>query len=132
MNMTEVKTAYLVGAALDWAVGIAVKHESVEIDLLVTDGKPLGVCLTSGHVMNKWQPSADWAQGGPLISEHLVTVGSDSGNERLVYWAYAGVASDGFPCAEGDTHLIAAMSAIVAAKLGDVVSVPSELLEKAE
>lgn len=122
MNMIEVKTAELSGPALDWAVGVAVKHESVELDVLVTDGEPLGVCITASHVMNRWQPSADWSQGGPLIDEYAVEFEwVTDATIRAFSIIESGV---GF----GPGHLIAACRAICAAKLGDTVQIPAELL----
>ena len=151
-DMVEVKVSELIGPALDYAVAYATKawewahifYPTMTLDStfcairpgLFPRGEYGSMLMTCVLVPNNpfrqdpqpFCPSTDWSQGGPLISDHLVTVGSDSGNNRIIYWAYAGVAEDGFPCAEGGTHLIAACRAIVAAKIGDTVSVPKELM----
>lgn len=105
--MIEVKTADLIGKALDWAVCLAANGFS---------------CLVTSDY------STDWAQGGPLIEEYrleIVFSGSRSqGWECVKSWSYQEV-DDTYPV--GETHLIAACRAIVAAKLGNVVSVPAEL-----
>lgn len=137
MSMTEVKTADLVGAALDWAVAKSTDF-SVEV-------KPWGEFsnASTGHKikargfrvwyefdgdLEEWAPSGDWSQCGPLIEKHQIT---------LLPPRYPGdkwgATYDVNSCMlDGDSALTAACRAIVAAKLGDVVSVPSELLEKAE
>lgn len=129
-NMIEVKTADLIGPALDWAVANAAGWP-VEI-------KPHGQYsnASTGHKLKArsyrlWMvsdvdpeectPSSDWSQGGPLIEKHTSTVthaAYDAG-----WWAHSGN-----HIGEGKTPLIAACRAIVAAKLGDVVGVPTELI----
>lgn len=141
-ELVAVKTSDLSGAALDWAVAIA-EFGKVYV---YPDG---GVCPPNGTIsMNDddgslwtnigefhhgagWAPSADWSQGGPLIDKHrisFVTTGTgpsdEQGNEPIV--AIAGGLN--WKACEGKTHLIAACRAAVAAKLGDTVNVPKELL----
>jgi hypothetical protein len=68
-----------------------------------------------------YSPSTKWAQGGPLIDQHASTVTQaayDAG-----WWAHIGN-----HIGEGKTPLIAVCRAIVAAKIGDVVGVPAELI----
>ncbi|WP_116817911.1 phage protein NinX family protein [Pseudomonas syringae] len=113
----EVKTADLVGAALDWAVA---KAEGVEPAYrhVVVDGRPI----------SNYRPSTNWSQGGPLISkyhmdfccEHPETIGAALCDENGMY------IDDRMMF--GKTHLIAACRAIVASVLGETVSVPKELL----
>lgn len=139
MKTIEVKTAELIGPALDWAVA---KADGREIEPSGTDlylrGQYHGI--THGEYLRtrrRWSPSADWAQGGPLVDKLM-----SSGKWELVPW-FGGVlfqnyTSECIPVdgqswdvqsvlATGKTVLIAACRAIVAAKLGDVVSVPAEL-----
>ena len=111
MKMVEVKTAELIGSALDWAVA---QVEGRQVTPFKT-GLIFGV--ECGHLC---QYSTSWRQGGPLIEKHITAL-VQSGTET--YWSH---------CEDrlglGSTALIAACRAIVAAKLGDVVSVPAELI----
>lgn len=137
-QLIEMNTADLIGLALDYATGIA---DGRELELPGAVRGRTGIVWCDPFVIKlegrpdfhdktrrKWSPSTDWSQGGPLIEKSYVTVGSDEGSNRLMYWAYAGFASDGFPCMTGETHLVATCRAIVAAKLGDTVSIPAELI----
>jgi len=122
MDTVEVKTSELIGAALDWAVAQA---EGVSIRILSKD-----------NIEEKWQiqmrwrfqgpfwPSQDWRQCGPLIEKYNIGFGlyddcilAITGHNEFAGSAY------------GSTHLIAACRSIVAAKLGDTVSIPSELMQ---
>jgi len=118
-KMVEVKTAELEGAALDWAVGIAagfavgVFHGAVYRSDLPGDSYGPGP---------KWQPSTDWAQGGPLIEPNPWALPYRA-THRYHIGAFEACTPGGFPH-NGKTPLIAACRAIVAAKLGDSVMVP--------
>ena len=137
MEMVEVKTAELVGAALDWAVAMATGWESDRPqdgqirkgDIYALVGpKP----QYNANFCMYFSPSTDWSQGGELIDPYNVKVFSypnGSGNGRAsarfvfdseIYWQ----------C--GETPLIALCRAIVSAKLGDLVQVPSRLFQVTE
>ena len=136
MSMIEVKTSELFGAALDWAVAKSTDF-SVEV-------KPWGEFsnASTGHKikargfrvwyefdgdLEEWAPSGDWSQGGPLIEKHKVIIAYHNAPDRMP----VATTIETNPDYEfGATPLIAAMRAIVSAKLGDVVSVPSELVEQ--
>lgn len=110
MEMVEVKASELIGAALDWAVAKAEGDDHWTSDRNVD---------WFAWRMRNWKPSTDWSQGGPLIDKYRVAFEDNLG--------------DWFACipggmANGETHLIASCRAIVAAKLGDTVQVPAELL----
>lgn len=133
MSMIEVKTAELVGPALDWAVGIA---EGWEPDrpqdgqlrktwlgctqyMIVGRGAPCG----GG---NSYSPSTDWSQGGPLIEKYRISLvgpgvsfgrwGADIlGSELIVENSTA------------DSPLVAACRRLVREKLGYAVQVPAQL-----
>lgn len=126
MNMIEVKTADLSGAALDWAVGTA-----AGIELKGFAGKGFGVYIPSenGFVKEIWSPSTDWAQCGSLIDKYRPDIQTNSDGQIAAYLNNS--LSDPEPLAigRGDTYLIAVCRAIVAAKLGDTVQVPAELVE---
>lgn len=124
-DLIEVKTAGLAGEALGWAVGQA---EGLEVLLAPPEyGNPWRVFAryqyTATEETNRYNPWEAWALGGPLVAKYRIGFGlySDS------FFAVIGlddIAGDG----DGLTHLVAAMRAIVGAKLGDTVQVPKELL----
>lgn len=128
MNTIEVKTSELEGDALDWAVATA-----IGAGVLFEDwGGPNPWVVLSDHAALEWvpfSPSTDWSQGGPLIEKYRLEIvfdGSRNEGWRCVKdWCY-GEVNDTYPL--GETHLSAACRAIVAAKLGDVVQVPAELI----
>lgn len=79
----------------------------------------------SGRPMQRYAPHEDWAQGGPLIQKHAIAFagepgGSQGNGQWLAYFSDGPDAWEG----RGDTHLVAAMRAIVAIAYGD--SVPDE------
>ncbi|PBP34595.1 hypothetical protein CCL11_25765 [Pseudomonas syringae] len=114
-EFSEVKTADLVGVALDWAVA---KVAGVELALVGAHPH----IVVDGRLIGNYRPSTNWSQGGPLIERFRVSI------------IYSDEVCD--PCAWTDssaawhapTPLIAACRAIVASVLGETVSVPKELL----
>jgi Protein of unknown function (DUF2591) len=101
------KTSELTGAALDWAVA---KCERPNWDATI---------LTMNVLNGGFNPSINWAQGGPIIEREGIDI----------YQSGVWVAEmDGKHTTEGPTPLIAAMRCYVASKLGDEVDVPEELL----
>ena len=142
MSMIEVKTAELSGPALDWAVGIATGGEQKPYQFADNIYAPFWEAwvFPDGYACSRWSPSTDWSQGGPLIEKYRVTIGApdlmNSGLWEAFIGAYAQVDSCGvadlFGSHEGfgDSPLIAACRAIVAATLGDPVSVPEELVQQ--
>jgi hypothetical protein len=101
----KTKTSELIGAALDWAVGTAMKLPPP----YWADGK----CAYF---------STDWAQGGPIIEREnmeITRLADDRGWKSTNY--------DQTIKAYGPTPLIAAMRCYVASKLGDEVELPEEL-----
>lgn len=109
MNIVTIKTANLIGPALDWAV-----------DQIVGGGHEPFFDMPSY--------STDWSQGGPLIEKFKIGLlqpnVSPCGEWHSSVW---------HPDFTDYTHktnpLIAACRAIVAAKLGDEVKVPAELVQ---
>lgn len=107
------KTAGLIGPALDWAVAKCEGYSGEQaLDILYCDSKALSY-------------STNWAQGGPIIErEHISIVDCDGYD----FWradkmnAQAQVVTT-----YGPTPLIAAMRCYVASKLGDDVEIPEEL-----
>lgn len=131
MSMVEVKTADLIGDALDWAVAQVVKPEG----FVLRDATGELGCWVIGIAYNaddpeswmksNYSPSTEWIHGGPLISEHqLEIVQSGNGWSGVKSWCY-GEPYEWYPV--GETHLIAACLAIVMKASGDTVQVPEEL-----
>ncbi len=122
-QMIEVKTAELSGAALRWAVAQA---EGLEVTIYPPEygnGHRIAVKGRS----ETYRPDTNWSQGGPLFSKHLIEFVVE--HEDVICAVLCddyGMQVSEFRC--GETHLIAACRAIVAAKLGDTVAVPAELL----
>jgi hypothetical protein len=71
-----------------------------------------------------WNPTTDWAQGGPIIGQEKISVWARD-NE----WAAESFVPNqqGFECV-GPTPLIAAMRCYVTSQLGEEVEVPDELI----
>lgn len=143
-GFVELKVSELEGAALDWAVGeVLVASGEMTRDPMAIGlpylsgrfvfgaGKETHLTLKDGskHIEHgcgsPWDPSSDWGQGGTLRDKY--DVGIEHGVPDGIPYAYfPGRYLDG---SRGETALIALCRAIVSAKLGDVVQVPTELAE---
>lgn len=123
-EFVEVKTAELVGTALDWAVA----HTQECVWPVVYGGK------VYHHIDREYiiyAPSTDWAQGGPLLDSMVIGVIHNSRIRPHPFdKGYQAMASHFIGPSEGHTILIAACRAIVAAKMGDVVQVPKLMVVK--
>jgi hypothetical protein len=115
------KTSELTGAALDWAVAKCEGPNSVAACYYDEDDMPM--CRDEAPHM-EWQPSTNWAQGGPIIEREKIRLdcawnpGPWEGSCKI----------DGVTAwTEGPTPLIAAMRCYVASKLGDDINIPEEL-----
>jgi len=97
------RTADLSGRRLDAAVALACRTAPVS-------GQPTGQA--------DWRPSTDWAQGGPIIERERVSVAERESGEWVAL--IRGWHED----VEGPTHLIAAMRAFVASRLGTEIDLP--------
>jgi hypothetical protein len=125
------KTADLIGPALDWAVATCEGYSltSDGISLLLKRGKELRI-LGKNSSSLAYSTSTDWSQGGPIIEREGIAVGHAVSE---IDWCsclsrYAETdPAERFP-QEGPTPLIAAMRCYVASKLGAEVDVPEELV----
>jgi hypothetical protein len=100
------KTSELIGAALDWAVHVAL-HKSCE-----------------GYAEHEY--STNWEYGGPIIEREEIFLAKSI----LGGWTGSMYVKDkDYNCImhAAPTPLIAAMRCYVASKLGDTVDVPKEL-----
>lgn len=126
-ELVEVKTEELKGAALDWMVAEVTGQPKT-----ILKGKPYALfgslALPFNDPEKGYSPSSCWHCCGPLIEEERVACDFSRpvapGDATLWFaqvWQPYGNGS-------GSSPLIAACRAIVAAKLGEVVQVPVELL----
>lgn len=123
MGLVEVKTAELVGPALNYAVADATADAFSTKEVPDASGADLDAMYGDKHIRG-FSPSTDWAHGCPLRDKY--DVGIEPGVPDGLRYAYVpGRDLDG---SFGETALIALCRAIVAAKLGDVVQVPAELV----
>lgn len=125
----KIKTCELSGKALDFAVAkcIANVHEDAMLNGTTMSGWWVSnLFIDPNHWVrsDEFNPSTNWAQGGPIIERNDICLSS-------WYSKWEACASHG-RCASrrtsGPTPLIAAMRVIVASKLGDEVEIPGELL----
>lgn len=122
----KIKTKDLTGAQLDWMVAKCAGY--VEQGVYGTpefrDGG-VYLCYCDVVLNSCYAPSTDWAQGGPIIERERISIRQWT-NVPLVH-AY--MPQDNAPWLSDDTSpLIAGMRCLVAAKLGDEVDVPEELM----
>ncbi|PHM46574.1 phage protein NinX family protein [Xenorhabdus miraniensis] len=125
----KIKTSELTGRALDWAVAMALGAEINGEGFLE---------LPSGHFVNKksryysFKPSTDWAQCGQLIDEYLGDVTRMEFTDTHWVASCRALTVDDFSIfkvQKGETPQIAICRAVVAAKLGEEVDIPDELVE---
>lgn len=114
--MIEVKTADLIGPALDWAVAKAIGLEEETLDPLTWE--------CTAYPSGCYNYSTDWSQGGPLIDKYIGSLYRDWTLSETPTAVVEGTAH----VAAGSTYLLALCRAIVAAKLGNTVQVPAELV----
>ena len=114
----KVKTTELEGVALDWAVAKCIYEPD---DVVICEGRVFAYDdATCG-----FNPSTDWAQGGPIIERERIGFKYTGMALEFVAWVNGelSTAHDQY----GPTPLVAAMRCYVASKLGDEVEVPNEL-----
>ena len=107
----KIKTADLIGPALDWAVAKCLQPGYEEWRLI-------------RWIEQEFAPTANWSQGGPIIERGNIDLISPTPSDPLwqaMQWRFA-------HGAKGPTPLIAAMRCFVASRFGDEVEIPEELL----
>jgi len=107
----KIKTADLIGPALDWAV--AKVWYGPEYDMSI----PL---FDDGLI---FQPSALWQHGGPIIEREQITVEYQGWGGEDQWIGYIRHDEE----IAGPTPLIAAMRCFVASKLGEEIDIPEGL-----
>lgn len=124
----KIQTSELIGAPLDWAVAEALKPTVKKPDRFGVGS--FGPLFGKGYLyptwrMRKFDPSVDWAKGGPIIEREQIDLTSHNRRPTSQLWQ-ADNAQD--VAVYGPTPLIAAMRCFVASKLGEEIDVPDELL----
>lgn len=119
------KTADLIGPALDWAVA---KCEAVKVEY-INDG--ITRCLLRvTPFTGVYRPSVDWSQGGQIIERKEVGLKRNAPCSKGREWeASPSITAKGAggKWGYGPTPLVAAMRCYVASELGDEVDIPEEL-----
>lgn len=116
----KLKTSELQGPALDWAVAKCEFPDANTKDIEVWV-QPLPCDDLEDF---KFQPSTDWAQGGPIIERDIAKI------ERFsdALWEATAYTRDAQDIVQsGPNPLVAAMRCYVASKLGDEVELPDEI-----
>ena len=124
------KTAELIGPALDWAVAKAKGDFQFEVYCkrvwylwFATHGS-----LSPHHTDSIWwNPSTDWEQGGPIIERERVSVEVTCMGSGFEWSARCDPMENASYGEYGPTPLIAAMRCYCCAKLGDEIDIPEEL-----
>jgi hypothetical protein len=123
-DFVEVKTSNLEFGALDWSIA---QIEGLKVELTPPNyGHGIALVFVEGSEL-LYRPSIDWSLAGPLIDKHHVNLHSPQNSDDC--WA-AWVTIRGKDFAQGGYQpMKAACRAIVAAKQGDTVSIPAELVK---
>jgi hypothetical protein len=122
------KTSELTGAALGWAVakcegGANLRFDGVACWWFTLNG--VDRVLSSGWSNKQnFNPSTDWAHGGPIIEREGITV-SDGSPVTGLEWMACDRGSTHIQ--HGPTYLTAAMRCYVASKLGDNIDISEGL-----
>ena len=129
--MKKIKVADATGPVLDWLVA---KAAGIETYKSLTP-----IYWEDDRTQVPFEPSTDWAQGGPIIErEHLsvypffidgrMSGWSSCDPHHLQYDENGEIIEGSDFVTDGPTALIAAMRCYVTSKLGNEVEVPEELL----
>jgi hypothetical protein len=121
----KIKVSEATNTQLDWLVA----HSAELVVIQVKNGHTyVPKYPTIGG--QRFTPTTDWSQGGPILSEARISRTIDHSGLWIAYW------TDGY--GEGDdakkwmqcdrSELVAGLRCFVASKLGDEVEVPEELL----
>lgn len=132
-EFVEVKTAELVGPALDWAMAQVEGERYIAKHITKTSLNLAGHVVAVGHMAN-YRPSTDWSQGGPLVDKYKPWVSppvNDPDPEQPYGWGAEIYDEAGFDVIGRSigcpSAMVAICRAVVSAKLGGVVQVQVEL-----
>jgi hypothetical protein len=115
--MITIKAAELTGVALDWAVAKCEEKTDKGVDDITW----------MPFLVAHFQPSTDWAQGGPIIEREEIEItikpsNSKYNGQEIIAHIYPETAKS------GKTYLEAAMRCYVASKFGAEIEIPNELI----
>lgn len=121
------KTEELQGVALDWAVGSALELQNFRIwrdrrrDSKLKSYPTLDAhsSLARGMLPKAYDPSTNWALGGPLVESHGISL-----TPTVAGWS-ATIGAMG--CNNNVAPLVSAMRVLVYCKVGPEIEVPDEL-----
>ena len=127
----KVKTADLIGLALDWAVAKAEglnPNSDPKVRRQYVGYPGFAEANGFGYVIKHY--STDWSQGGPIIEREKLEVRANDYEWQAFCFGFpvAKAHSGQKVWASGPTPLIAVMRTLVASKLGEEVDVPDELV----
>lgn len=123
MTTKTIPTQELTGAALDWAVA-SIERAGKEID---TDYKMVRI-IYPNRMIERYDPSTNWSIAGPILEKNDWCLPIPNTFSALTHLGrYLAKTPGGF-CYYGDTPLVAALRAFVAANLRHQAEVPEELL----
>lgn len=128
----KVKTADLIGPALDWAVAQCEGFKKIRAMPAWSNkhgvhGGPQVMVSNEEDSSFDYRPSTIWSQGGPIIEREHISVDNRKGDPCRAFkgtpahYEFSMFAPEGQP-------LIAACRCLVASVLGDEVDVPEKLL----
>ena len=113
----KIKTSELQGPALNWAVATVEGYKYVTFQQL---GRMQVFVSNKKHECYDFDPTENWAQGGPIIERERIELKDDGGTDWLA-------SHNNDTVQFGPTPLIAAMRCFCASRLGDEVELPEEL-----
>lgn len=120
--MAQCNVKDLQGAALDYAVAVC---EGDASQGLTAGGTKLAALIDVGGVWCKFEPSTNWAQGGPIIEREGITVSKT----RHGFWESHLRTYDSKEAYQFDNSpLIAGMRCYIASKVGETIEIPNELI----
>lgn len=133
----KIKTSELEGVALDWAVAKAIGRIDQNPEYWFDeDGEPMILWLSdSGEkigwegMRENWNPSIDWSQCGPLLTENPCDIEWYGVDGKALGW-FATCDSGSGDRFVGHTCQQAICRAIVAAELGEEIDISDELVNQ--
>lgn len=139
--MEKIRVSEASGPVLDWLVGVV--NNTPNLHLVAKPGKLCvygALPMPSGELLDwPFQPSTDWAQGGPIIEREGINTFKYNkldesetdkwcGHKIVKRTDWRGDSLSVAVAMDGPTPLIAAMRCYVTSKLGEEIEVPDELL----
>lgn len=129
----KVKVSEAEGPVLDWMVATCVWTDRVvSVDVWPSAHIVEVPVSPQSEIKFRYEPSTNWAQGGPIIEREFVTLAylKVDGAIRWEARKFSKSHTRFLAMEYGPTPLTAAMRCYVASKLGDEVDVPEVLCEE--